>query len=47
MGNKQIELSIVVVIEPHRAGRKSGARNARLGSYIGELTVAEIVKQVV
>ena len=45
--DEQIELAVVVVVEPHRARGKSGAGDARFGGDVGELAVAEIVEEVI
>src|SRR5271156_5885441 len=47
MGYKQVQLAVVVVVEPNRAAREAAAAYFRAGGYVGESAVAKIPEQVV
>src|SRR4029077_245177 len=46
VGDEQIELAVVVVVEPQRAGREPRAGNAGTGGDIDELAAADVAEQV-
>ena len=47
MGYEQVELAVVIIVEPDCASGEAGVSNARLGGNILKLSVAEIPEQVV
>ena len=47
VSNEEIELAVVVIVEPHRPGGKSGIGYASLGGYVGELAIAQVAKKMV
>ena len=47
VGDEEIELAVVVVVEPHGAGGKSGIGDAGFGGHIGKLAVAQIAEEMI
>src|SRR5580692_9720525 len=47
MGHKEVELAVVVVVEPYGSAGKSAAPYFRACRYIGEAAVAKISEEVV
>ena len=47
MGNEEIELAVVIIVEPNRAGGKSRIGNTGFGGHVGKLAIVKITKQVI
>src|SRR5579871_6150102 len=45
MRDKQIEMAVIIVVKPDRAGCESGTGDAGLSSHVDEFSVAQIVKE--
>src|SRR5205823_3030553 len=47
MRYKQIQLAVVVIIEPYCAGGESRICHTRFRGYVGELSIAKIVEEMI
>src|ERR1051326_3182283 len=47
MRDKQVQLAIIVIVEPHRAGGEAGVGHAGFRGYISKLAVAKIAEKMI
>ena len=47
VGDEQVELAVVVIVEPHRAGGESRVGHTGLRGDVGEFAVAQIVEKMI
>src|SRR5271166_5550750 len=47
MGYKQVQLAVVVIVEPYSTAREAGAPYFRPGRHIGKAAVAKIPEEMV
>ncbi len=47
VGDEKVELAVIIVIKPHRAGGKSRIGRRRFRGNVGKLAVAEIAEKMV